>query len=169
MDHFWLLTWTTYGTWLPGDQRGSIAHSHNLVGTPWMGPNPALEQAARTAMAGEPTYLNVAQAQVLLAQFHETVDHRGWELRAAAVMRNHVHVVLGVPGDPEPDTLMRDLKSYGSRALGGRASGKWWTRSGSRRKLPDEASVAAAVRYVGRQQYALAVWVLERTAGKGRS
>jgi REP element-mobilizing transposase RayT len=74
-------------------------------------------------------------------------------------MRNHVHVVLGVPGDPEPDTLLRDLKSYASRALGARASGKWWTRSGSRRKLPDDAAVAAAIKYVRRQKFALAVWV----------
>jgi hypothetical protein len=62
MDRYWLLTWTTYGTWLPGDQRGSVERSHNSVGTPWMRPNPALERAARTAMTGKPTFLNVRQA-----------------------------------------------------------------------------------------------------------
>ncbi len=165
MDRYWLLTWTTYGTWLPGDQRGSVRGRNNVVGTPLMRPNPARERAARAAMAAEPTYLTAPQAEVLLTQFHETADHRGWELRAAAVMRNHVHVVLGVPGDPKPETLLRDLKSYGSRALGRKGSRTWWTRSGSRRKLPDVAAIAAAVRYVARQRYALAVWVREGRAG----
>ena len=160
MDRYWLLTWTTYGTWLPRDKRGSVEHSHNVVGTPWMRPNPRLEEAARTVMAGKPVYLAVAQTRVLLAQFHETAGHRRWVLRAAAVMSNHVHVVLAVPGDPQPETLLRDLKSYGSRALGPPAAGRWWTRSGSRRKLPDDAAVAA-VRYLRRQKYALAVWVRE--------
>ena len=26
-DRHWLLTWTTYGTWLPGDDRGSVVDS----------------------------------------------------------------------------------------------------------------------------------------------
>lgn len=120
-------------------------------------------------MAARPTYLTGTQAQALLAQFQETAAHRCWELRAVGVMRNHVHVVLGVPGDPEPETLLGDLKAYGSRALGRMASDSkparraWWTRSGSRRKLPDNAAVVAAVRYVQRQQYPLVVWVREGT------
>ena len=26
MDRYWLLTWTTYGTWLPGDARGFVSN-----------------------------------------------------------------------------------------------------------------------------------------------
>ena len=26
MDRYWLLTWTTYGTWLPGDRRGFVSN-----------------------------------------------------------------------------------------------------------------------------------------------
>ena len=77
-------------------------------------------------------------------------------------MRNHVHLVVGVPGDPEPDTLLRDFKSYASRALNHRwpkpASGTWWTQSGSTRKLAD---MPAAVRYAQEQEHPLVVWAAD--------
>ena len=99
-------------------------------------------------------------ARVVARQFHETAWFRGWTLLAYAVMRNHVHAVVGVPGDPDPATLLLSFKSYASRALN-RLHGerrRWWTASGSRRRLRTEAHVAAAVRYVQAQQYPLVVW-----------
>ena len=42
---------------------------------------------------------------------------RRQRLLAVAIMANHIHVVVGVPGDPEPDTLLRDFKSYASLCL----------------------------------------------------
>ncbi len=44
MDRYWLLTWTCYGHWLPGDSRGFVGNVlndlgervvHNLPGTPY--------------------------------------------------------------------------------------------------------------------------------------
>jgi hypothetical protein len=45
MDRYWFLTWTTYGTWLPGDARGFVGRvwnedlgprvKHNEPGTPY--------------------------------------------------------------------------------------------------------------------------------------
>jgi len=78
-------------------------------------------------------------------------------------MANHVHLVVGVPGDPEPDTLLGDFKSYGSRALnrnfGRPQSDTWWTESGSKRKLRDESAVLAAVEYIRHQQNPLLIWI----------
>jgi hypothetical protein len=34
MDRFWLLTWTTYGTWLPGDERGFVSEVRDDSGEP---------------------------------------------------------------------------------------------------------------------------------------
>ncbi len=52
----WLLTWTTYGSWLPGDDRGSITSirinragkriHYNFPGTPVVGALPELRSAA---------------------------------------------------------------------------------------------------------------------------
>jgi hypothetical protein len=126
VDRFWLLTWTTYGTWLPGDARGFVSnidrgdgkgHRINTPGVPPAANMPGLERMARQRMAGPSVLLSSDHAQPLLSQFLETAQYRAWEIYAAAVMRNHVHMVVGVPGDPEPDSLLRDFKSYGSRRL----------------------------------------------------
>jgi hypothetical protein len=58
--------------------------------------------------------------------------------------------------------LVRTFKSYASRALNAENAkpigGRWWTTSASRRSLPEERAIAAAVRYVREQPGALAVY-----------
>ena len=87
MNRYWLLTWTTYGTWLPGDQRGFVSKFqdekgrlviHNLPGTPYDADMPALKSEALKAMIGDPVYLNADQAQTIVEQFVETCGYRGW-------------------------------------------------------------------------------------------
>jgi len=174
-DRFWFLTWTTYGTWLPGDERGFVSPVpddergggtrtiHNLPGTPYDAGMPELTEQALANLQCDPIYLSPAQADEIMDQFHETAAHRGWLLLAAAVMRNHVHLVVGVPGDPEPADLLRDFKSYASRRLNRRwekpASDTWWTTSGSKRKLPCDDAVVAAVHYVKQQPHPLVTWI----------
>ncbi len=174
MDRFWLLTWRTYGTWLPGDPRGSVTRvwngsgpreEHDIPGSPVDGPMPGLEAAAREAMKGDSVWLTQSQADVLAEQFQETARFRMWIMLAGAVISNHVHLVVGVPGDPDPEKLLGDFKAWGTRRLnkgwGFRPNGTWWADHGSKRKLPDENAVRAAVAYVWQQAGALRVWVAE--------
>ncbi len=174
MDRYWLLTWTTYGTWLPGDRRGFVSPvrdgpgtevRHNQPGTAYDSDMPGLRRSAGQALKCQPIYLVLDQAVALLNQFHETAGYRHWLLLAVAIMANHAHLVVGVPGDPDPSDILGDFKSYGSRALNRRwgkpASATWWTESGSKRKLPDEAAVRAAIQYVKQQECPLVVWVAE--------
>jgi REP element-mobilizing transposase RayT len=83
-------------------------------------------------------------------------------LLAVAIMSNHVHLVVGVNGDPDPTKVLGDFKAYASRALTRRwrkpPSGTWWTYAGSKRKLPDERAVNDAINYVRRQPNALIAW-----------
>ncbi|HUY87143.1 MAG TPA: transposase [Pirellulales bacterium] len=175
MDRYWLLTSTFYGNWLPGDERGFVCKVsdeaggsaiHNIPGTPYDADLPRLAQFAVERLKCPPVRLVLEQAEALLAQFQETAGYRQWLLLAVAVMSNHVHLVVGVQGNPEPSDILRDFKSYGSRALNRRwprpASDTWWTESGSKRKLNGEAEVIAAVRYVQAQEFPLAVWVNKR-------
>jgi REP element-mobilizing transposase RayT len=127
------------------------------------GAMPGLEESARAAMKGPPIILTQEQADAVVDQFIETARFRGWTILAGAVIRNHVHLVLGVPGDPSPEKLLGDLKAWGTRRLdkgwGKRASETWWADAGSKRKLPNEQSILGAVAYVWRQPGALRVWV----------
>ena len=174
MDRYWFLTSTTYGTWLPGDPRGCVTRvhdgegpriEHDLPGTPHDADLPGLRNSASQALRGPPIWLNQDQARVLLGQFQETAAYRRWCLIAVAVMGNHVHLIVGVPGDPDPSDILGDFKSYGSRALNRRwpkpVSGTWWTEGGSKRKLPDERALFAAIRYVQNQPNALVIWINE--------
>jgi REP element-mobilizing transposase RayT len=180
MDRYWFLTWTTYGTWLPGDRRGFVGklrdenglpYIQNLPGTHYDAAMPSLEKAMRAAMKGPPIRLSNEQAKTIMSQFHETAAYRGWLLLAAGVMANHVHLVVGVPGDPEPDKLLHDFKSYASRALNQKwpkpINGTWWTESGSKRKLRGEEAVRGAVKYVRDQEYPLVIWIDEEAVVSG--
>jgi len=171
-DRYWLLTSTTYGNWLPGDRRGfvsgvrdesDIAMTHNIPGTPYDLDHPKLNDFARDAMKGPAVLLTARQAEELLSQFQETAHHRKWGLIAVAILPSHVHIVVGVVGDPDPARVLADFKAYGTRRLnrvfGKPESGKWWTERGSTRKLADEIAVNCGTRYVRDQLRPLVVWI----------
>jgi REP element-mobilizing transposase RayT len=167
MDRFWFLTNTLYGNWLPGHWQGFVGHVrehrpddrsedrrivHDIPGTPYDEQLPELERAARARMIGPPIHLTLAHAEVALAQFQETARHRQWSIEAVAIMFNHFHIVVGVPGDPEPGKILGDFKSWCTRKLSQRfgkpSSETWWTERGSKRKLADERALLAAIDYV---------------------
>lgn len=171
-DRYWLLTTTTYATWLPGGERGFVSpvpvgedrwELHNMPGTPYDSDLPNLEQAARERLKAPPIYLVKEQAVELASQFHETANCRKWRLCALAIMRNHFHIVVGVPGDSAPGKVLGDFKSYASRCLnrkfGKPKSDTWWTEAGSKRKLKDDFAVIAGVTYVRDQFQPLVVWI----------
>jgi len=174
MTRFWLLTSTTYGTWLPGDSRGFVGTvkdgpgprvRHNEFDTPYDEDMPELRQAAQSQLKGKPIYLLKSQADVVTGQFQETANYRRWEIHAIAVMPNHFHIVAEANEDVHSTVLLRDFKSYASRALNRNwpkpQSGTWWTEGGSRRPLRSEEAVKAAIEYVRKQRGALAVWIGE--------
>jgi len=182
----WLLTNTTYGSWLPGDPRGSVTSvrdqrpddpasavriEHDIPGEPYEDELPGLELSARQQMSGPPIYLDRPQAEAVLAQFQETATYRGWSLRAVAIMFNHFHLVVRVPGDPKPGKVLADFKAYATRTLNRRygrpPSETWWTEKGSKRKLKNADALAAAINYVlYRQPNPLVVWSADEPAAR---
>jgi REP element-mobilizing transposase RayT len=175
----WLITSATYGTWLPGDSRGFVGRvwenrssdpttdalrtEHDTIDTPYDRAMPGLETASRNQMKGDAVLLTVEQAEVVVEQFRQTADFREWQLHTAAVMANHFHLVATSPAEVLSDNLLRDFKSYASRALnqkwGKPRSGTWWTASGSRRRLPDDHALQCAIRYVLNQHRVLCRWL----------
>jgi REP element-mobilizing transposase RayT len=172
MDRHWLITWTCYGTWLAGDGRGFVSKIrdqdgnlviHNVPGTPYDADMPELEDYVRQHMTGSPVKLMKPEADAMIVQYQETARIRQWGLCAASVMHNHTHIVVGVPGDPEPQLILETFKNWATRAVKKirpvPPNGTFWTAKGSKRKLPDEAAVCRAVIYVVKKQPdPLAVW-----------
>jgi REP element-mobilizing transposase RayT len=169
----WFLTWTTHGTWSPGDARGFVSpkfegdfpeRRNNEPGQFYHEGRRDLRRIAENKLVGDPVRLTRAQAEAVRRQFEETASYRGWQLLAGAIMANHVHLVVGVPGDPEPSGLFGDFESYASRALNLRdrvflkPKPRWWTEQGSKRKITDWDNLENVLRHVREHAYALEVW-----------
>ena len=83
------LTWVTYGTWLPGDQRGWIEHQHG-----WKMPQPLLELECKARQEEESCLLSMDERVLVDDQIAETCRFRKWILHAVNCRSNHVHVVV---------------------------------------------------------------------------
>ena len=73
------LTWTTYGTWLPGDERGWNRKHDGKI----QEPNPELEAAARKAMTESEFYLDESHRTIVKATIEQHCHIRGWHLHVA--------------------------------------------------------------------------------------
>ncbi|MGC8542077.1 MAG: transposase [Phycisphaerae bacterium] len=153
------LTWTTYGTWLPGDKRGYVSNTlkpdgryetkNNRVSTPYDAESVATYAAAQAAQKYDAVWLTAAQAQVAAQALCAAAQDRDWQIVRAAIMSNHVHVLTtGCPNDAA--MVLRIYKGVSSAKISA-AHGKavrWWTHGGSQRYLNDAAGIAAVERYI---------------------
>ena len=139
------LTWTTHGTWLPGDPRGWIEEGKPGVRTG----DPHRQRLARQHLTDEPVCLTDEQRQLVEATVQAHCGLRGWTLHAVNVRTNHVHVV--VTADLPPDHVLIQFKAWCSRRLSDcveAAPRAWWTKGGSTKWINDEAYLQNAIAYV---------------------
>ena len=85
----YLITIRTYGTWLPGDERGSIDRFHNIYRGPRVPVNPVLEQQARAKLKSDPLILDARKRKAVKDAILEVCENREWFLRAINVRTNH--------------------------------------------------------------------------------
>ena len=146
-----LITFRCYGTWLHGDERGSIDRVDNRFGTPYI---PASRQWLRYnthKLKGEPVTLDAGQRESVERAVRETCTVRGWLLRALNVRTNHVHAVASI-GGARPEGALNAFKANATRQM--RQDGRWahmhspWADKGSARYLWNERSVERAINYV---------------------
>ncbi|MBK7403235.1 MAG: transposase [Phycisphaerales bacterium] len=151
----YFLTWTTRGSWLHGDERGSVDRQHNgwerarLHADQWRAAG-EFGQLGRKAITLSPEAREIIRAVLV-----EVCAQRDWKLLAENVRTNHIHVVVAAAGY-EPEQVMAQLKSWSTRRLRerGHVSGAQpiWTRHGSTRYIWNPDSLAEAMDYVINQQ-----------------
>ncbi|HVC93801.1 MAG TPA: hypothetical protein VND64_08925 [Pirellulales bacterium] len=147
------MTWSTYGTWLPGDERGWVEYRHG-----WQLPDLARKLEAAAKMTEDACILDDEQRGLVERTISEHCDKRRWELFAVNCRTNHLHIVVGA--HREPDEMRSQFKAWCTRRLKeldaqraetastGTVREKWWAERGSRRYVNDKASLAAAIAYV---------------------
>jgi REP element-mobilizing transposase RayT len=160
----YLITFTTYGTWLHGSAKNSVDDSHNVYGTSYVEPDGDREFQASQAMKQSPYVLSAAERAIACKAVVDLSSNRGWDLLAIHVRSNHIHIV--VSADRDPARIMSDVKSRISRALTTAgfddADRRRWTRHGSTKHLFREEDVEAALRYVLEKQGERMAWYAKK-------
>jgi len=150
---------TTYGTWLPNDPRGSYskdvyseelkALGDVLYGRQQPQPDAPALRRFRTAVAPRlkrnPYRINDLTRPSVAGGIGSEVERFGITVRACAIMDDHVHLVIE-RSRFRIEYLVNQLKGAGTRALG--VTETPWTRGGWNVFLDDEQAVYAAAEYV---------------------
>jgi len=146
----WLFPFTAYGTWLHGDERGSVDRRHNDVGTPTLKPSLSRRRAARLWLVRDPMPFTSSQRRCITLSIRETCTYFDWPLFALNVRTTHVHAVCA--SEKPPERVMNAMKAYATRRLVSEGlvppQSKVWSRHGSIRQLGTEQSVRRACEYV---------------------
>lgn len=166
----YFLTWPTYGTWLPGDERGWVWYRHG-----YQHPDPMRKLEAEALMTEDACILDPQQRELVEKTVQDHCDIRGWELHAVNCRTNHLHIV--VSANLHPDKVRAQFKAWCTRRLkeleesrrrhaamladwairSGEADMRvveeairenWWAERGSGRFLNDQISLDAATLYV---------------------
>jgi len=151
----YLLTWTCHGSWLHGDERGSVDSDHNQYRAPVLKPDPRRLDRAATRMAHAAPLLGDTERLLVAASIQDHCTVRNWRLLAVNVRTTHVHCVVSAPRY-RPEVVMGQLKAWATRRLCRHqlraTSSRLWTREGSTRYLFTPESVLHAVEYVRDRQ-----------------
>lgn len=152
----YFLTWPTYGTWLPGDERGWVEYQRG-----WQFPDPARQIKAKAFMREDACLLDARQRQLVQSTIADHCRIRNWTLHAVNCRSNHLHVVL--TADVHPDQVREQLKAWCTRKLkeleqsrntnpthqrGRSARQHWWAERGSKRYINSTEGLEAAIIYV---------------------
>jgi REP element-mobilizing transposase RayT len=147
----YLITFRGYGTWLHGEERGSIDRRYyHRYGALEMPPNKKLLADERRDLKTPPVSLNKRQRNAVKSAIEEVCENRKYSLYALNVRTNHVHVVVG--SSRKPEVVMNSFKSYATRklreALFIARDAKPWSRHGSTRYLWADSQLREAIEYV---------------------
>ena len=138
----YMVTWTTYGSWLPGDKRGYVEDGQILPGDTQILKRNMNRQKLPTVLLN-PREKEIVR-QVVLGQAQKI----GQEIQALAVCTNHVHLLARSHSESIKDTVAR-YKSLTTRVLWqhGR-KGRIWTRGYDKRFCFTEEELIRRTRYI---------------------
>jgi REP element-mobilizing transposase RayT len=146
----YFITFRCYGTWLHGDQRGSVDWRHRAYKSPLLERDQERQRREFKALKHSPVLLDERRRMIVELTIREVAQHRTWTIHALSVRSNHVHVVI--TAETNPESVMNSFKSWTTRrmveadALPKRR--KTWSRHGSTRYLWTIEALEAACRYV---------------------
>ena len=137
-----MLTWTTYGSWLQGDERGYVKDGRILRG------DKELVDVCEKLQKGHAVKLRHNEKDIVRQAILNEAERIGQTIEALAVCSNHVHVVARYFPEPIGRTVSR-FKNVTSSALRkhGR-DGRVWTRGFDKRFCFSQEDLVRRIQYV---------------------
>jgi REP element-mobilizing transposase RayT len=140
----YMVTWTTYGSWLPGDERGYVEDGQILPGD-----LKTLERNKKRQKS--PTVkLNKKEVKLIRQVVLNEAERIGQKIVALTVCTNHVHLTAR-PHSSSIEELVGRYKSITTRALWelGR-KGRIWTKGYDKRFCFSEKELEQKIQYVNK-------------------
>ena len=146
----YFISFRTYGTWLHGDERGSVDRRHNRYGESMLPASKPREKWEQAELQSVPRVLTTDQRAVVDSALRAVCVHRTWQLHELNVRTNHVHAVVSAASAPE--AVMNTFKAWATRHLReARLVGerdRVWSRHGSTIYLFREENFHEKCKYV---------------------
>ena len=141
----YLITWTTYGTWLPGDERGW--HREHVPGL--QPGDSTLRRAAKLRMLESAFFMSDRHRSIVEETIRRHCGVRNWFPHAMNPRTNHVHVVVTAP-HYEPKIVREQFQAWCTRMLKQVIVDRtqFWTEGGSERCINNESELERVVQYV---------------------
>jgi len=140
----YMVTWTTYGSWLPGDERGYVKHGKTLAG------DSRILKASQERQKSAIVKLDSRQKTYVRRAILDEAERIGQTIEALAVCTNHVHLVAR-PSRESIEAAVSRYKNVAMFALRKQNHlGRLWTRGFDKRFCFDERSLKDRIEYVQR-------------------
>jgi hypothetical protein len=138
----YMVTWTTYGTWLQGDKRRYVKDGQTLP------ENEPLADSNKEALAKEPVRFNRQHRRIVEDAIRQKAIQSGQQIYALVVCYNHLHIVAGYI--PKPiDFVVQHYKAAGLIALRKVGiNGKIWTKGFNTRYCFEQQTLQRKIDYV---------------------
>ncbi|MBN1392270.1 MAG: transposase [Sedimentisphaerales bacterium] len=142
----YMITWTTYGTWLQGRKQGFVKDGRVR------GENIAIKKDCENKLESRPVQFGRNERDIVRDAILEAAKRFQQKMRAIAVRSNHVHIVAEYVEVPM-GILVGHYKSAGRIALKEWGfEGKVWTRGYDKRFCFSEKELRARVDYVNKHR-----------------
>jgi len=139
-----MVTWTTYGSWLPGDIRGYVRNGQILSG------DYKILEKNQTRQKSSTVKLNKKEMKLIRQIILNEAERIGHEIVALAACTNHVHLAARSYSESVEEIVGR-YKSLTTRALWehGR-QGRIWTKGYDKRFCFSEDQLRKKIRYINK-------------------
>ncbi|MGD9110025.1 MAG: transposase [Phycisphaerales bacterium] len=140
----YMVTWTTYGTWLQGHEKGYVKDGIIL------GANAPLANANKERLKKDPVILTRTQRKIIETAILKKANEIGEKIYAIAICSNHVHIVNDYT-TKDIGLIVRYYKMAGQIAMRDTdLSGRLWTKGFDNQFCFDEQTLRARINYVNK-------------------